>query len=220
MRALVLDFGGPVLRTPFELLRGGERRAGLPEGTLHWTGPFDPDADPDWRRMQRGEITERGYWQGRAEELAALTGRAPTFRGLMDLLFEGSEDELVRPEARDAVGAVRRAGLATAVLTNDMRAFHGEEWVARMSILRSMDAVVDGSVEHVLKPDPRIYRLVIERLGLAAEDCLFVDDQPGNVAGAQAVGMPAVWFDVTRPGDSYATVLATLAGTGEASARV
>ena len=220
MRALVLDFGGPVLRTPFELLRGGERRAGLPEGTLRWTGPFDPDADPDWRRMQVGEITERDYWQARAEELAALTGRAPTFRGLMDLLFAGSEDELVRPEARDAIAAARRTGLATAVLTNDMRAFHGDEWVSRMAVLDSMDVVVDGSVEHVLKPDPRIYLLAIERLGLAAEDCLFVDDQPGNVAGAQAVGMAALWFDVTRPGESYAEVLATLAGSGEPSARV
>ncbi len=215
MRALVLDFGGPVLRTPFELLRGGERRAGLPEGALGWTGPFDPDADPGWGRMQRGEITERAYWQARAEEFAALTGRDATFRGLMDILFAGSEDELVRPEAVAAVAEVRRAGVATAVLTNDMRAFHGEDWVSRMSILDAMDALVDGSVEHVLKPDPRIYRLVLDRLGVAAEDCLFVDDQPGNVAGAEAVGMSALWFDVTRPQDSYAAVLGTLLGAGE-----
>ncbi|MGD9957681.1 MAG: HAD family phosphatase, partial [Candidatus Nanopelagicales bacterium] len=52
MTALVLDFGGPVLRTPFELLRGGEARVGLSEGSLAWTGPFDPDADADWRLMQ------------------------------------------------------------------------------------------------------------------------------------------------------------------------
>lgn len=220
MKALVLDFGGPVLRTPFELLRGGERRVGLPAGSLAWTGPFDPAADPDWRRMQRGDITEREYWLARAAEFAALTGREPGFRGLMDVLFDGTEDELVRPEARDAVAVVRRAGLATAVLTNDMRAFHGDEWVARMSILRSMDVVVDGSVEHVLKPDPRIYRLAVERLGVEPADCLFVDDQPANVAGAEAVGMATVWFDVTAPGESYAAVLATVARVGETSAGV
>ena len=217
MKALVLDFGGPVLRTPFELLRGGERRAGLAAGTLGWTGPFDPDADPDWRRLQRGDITERDYWQARAEEFSALTGRAATFRGLMDTLFAGSEDELVRPEAVMAIAEARRAGLATAVLTNDMRAFHGDEWVSRMSVLRSFDVVVDGSVEHVLKPDPRIYRLAVDRLGVAAEGCLFVDDQPGNVAGAEAVGMTAAWFDVTRPTDSFTAVLATLLGAGEPS---
>ena len=216
MKALLLDFGGPVLRTPFELLRGGEVRAGLPQGSLTWTGPFDPLADVEWRRMQRGDITEREYWQRRADEFAALTGREASFRGLMDVLFAGAEDELVRPEARDAVALAKRAGLSVAVLTNDMRAFHGDEWVARMSILGEMDVVVDGSVEHVLKPDPRIYRLAAERLGVDAEDCLFVDDQPGNVDGARAVGMPALWFDVTAPGTSYATVVSTLAGLDRA----
>ena len=216
MKALLLDFGGPVLRTPFELLRGGEVRAGLAQGSLGWTGPFDPLADVEWRRMQRGDITEREYWQRRADEFAALTGREASFRGLMDVLFAGAEDELVRPEARDAVALAKRAGLSVAVLTNDMRAFHGDEWVARMSILGEMDVVVDGSVEHVLKPDPRIYRLAAERLGVDAEDCLFVDDQPGNVDGARAVGMPALWFDVTAPGTSYATVVSTLAGLDRA----
>ena len=216
MKALLLDFGGPVLRTPFELLRGGEVRAGLPQGSLTWTGPFDPLADVEWGRMQRGDITEREYWQRRADEFAALTGREASFRGLMDVLFAGAEDELVRPEARDAVALAKRAGLSVAVLTNDMRAFHGDEWVARMSILGEMDVVVDGSVEHVLKPDPRIYRLAAERLGIDAEECLFVDDQPGNVDGARAVGMPALWFDVTAPGTSYATVVSTLAGLDRA----
>jgi putative hydrolase of the HAD superfamily len=212
VKALLLDFGGPVLRTPFELLRGGEVRAGLPAGSLGWTGPFDPSADPDWQRMQRGDLTERDYWQRRADEFAALTGRDASFRGLMDVLFAGTEEELVRPEAHDAIAAAKRAGLAVAVLTNDMRAFHGDEWVARMTVLREMDEVVDGSVEHVLKPDPRIYRLAVARLGVDAEDCLFVDDQPGNIEGARAVGMAAVWFDVTDPGGSYSAVAAALAG--------
>ena len=212
MKALVLDFGGPVLKTPFELLRGGEQRAGLPEGSLAWTGPFDPASDTDWRRLQRADISEREYWQRKAEEFATLTGRPSTFRGLMDVLFDGTEDELVRPEAREAIALTKRAGLSVAVLTNDMRAFHGEEWVERMSVLREMDVVVDGSVEHVLKPDPRIYRIAFERLGVDAEDCLFVDDQPGNVAGARAVGMSAVWFDVTEPAASYAGVVRLLAG--------
>jgi putative hydrolase of the HAD superfamily len=212
MRALLLDFGGPVLKTPFELLRGGEARAGLPDGSLAWTGPFDPSADPDWRRMQRGGITERAYWQIKADEFAALTGREASFRGLMDVLFAGGEDELVRPEARDVVAVAKQAGLVVAVLTNDMRAFHGDEWVARMTILREMDAVVDGSVEHVLKPDPRIYRLAVDRLGVGPEDCLFVDDQPGNVDGAVLAGMRSLWFDVTDPVGSYASVLSALAG--------
>ena len=61
----------------------------------------------------------------------------------------------------------------------------------------------------MLKPDPRIYHLVLDRLGLPAEQCLFVDDQPGNIEGARAVGMQTEWFDVTAPEQSWREVRAT-----------
>lgn len=204
--AAVLDFGGPVLRTPFELLRGGERAAGLAPGALDWSGPFDPAADADWRLMQSGGITERAYWQRKADIFAELTGRDATFQGLMDVLFAADESELVRPEAAALVDDARAAGIAVAVCTNDLEAFHGREWMARISVLSRLDALVDGSVEGFLKPDPRIYELVLARLGLPASACLFVDDQPGNVEGARAAGMAVQWFDVTRPAESWALV--------------
>jgi putative hydrolase of the HAD superfamily len=106
--------------------------------------------------------------------------------------------------ARPLVEDAKEAGLAVAVCTNDMAAFHDDAWIAHMTILELMDTIVDGSVEHVLKPDPRIFDLVVERLGVDPADCLFVDDQPGNVEGARAVGMTALWFDVTDPERSYA----------------
>ena len=105
----------------------------------------------------------------------------------------------MRPEAREVVALAKAAGLVVAVLTNDMRAFHGDAWIARMTILGEMDLVVDGSVEHVLKPDPRIYRLATERLGVEPEDCLFVDDQPGNVEGAGPSGWRGSGSTSQRP---------------------
>jgi putative hydrolase of the HAD superfamily len=212
VKALVLDFGGPVLRTPFELLRAGEQRAGLARGTLRWTGPFDPVADDEWRAMQAGVMTERDYWALRSRSFAALTGAQPSFQSLMDVLFAGPEAELVRDEAVAAIDRARARGLAIGVLTNDMRAFHGADWVARMRILDKVDVLVDGSVEHVLKPDPRSYDLAVQRLGVRPAECLFVDDQPGNVTGAEEVGMRAVWFDVTDPAGSYARVFDALEG--------
>ena len=206
MRAVVLDFGGPVLRTPFELLRTGERTAGLAPGSLDWRGPFDPEADEDWRLLQAGGITERAYWQRKADRFAELTGREATFQGLMEVLFAPDETELVRGEATALVEDARAAGLAVAVCTNDLEAFHGRAWMERISILSRLDLLVDGSVEHVLKPDPRIYALVLERLGLPAQECLFVDDQPANVEGARAAGMQVEWFDVTAPGASWVVV--------------
>ena len=211
MKALVLDFGGPVLKTPFELRDIGERAEGLTPGSYTWTGPFAPSADDDWRDMQAGRMTERDYWQRRAEEFAALTGGPATFQALLRGMYDVDEDLLVRPEARAMIAHARDLGMTVIFLTNDLQAFHGREWLDRMTVLRSVDLIVDGSVEHVLKPDPAIYRLAIDRMGVEADDCLFLDDQPANVAGAEAVGMRALWFDVTDPVGSYDRARAILA---------
>lgn len=55
------------------------------------------------------------------------------------------------------------------------------------------DVVVSGR-EGIIKPDPAIYRLLLDRNGLAAGDCLFIDDRAANIAGAKAVGMDGVLF--------------------------
>jgi 2-haloacid dehalogenase len=69
------------------------------------------------------------------------------------------------------------------------------------------DIVVSGD-ERLVKPDPAIYRLLLDRNGLEASSCLFIDDSPKNVAGAQAVGMKAHHF--TSPEN----LRAHLAGAG------
>jgi putative hydrolase of the HAD superfamily len=209
MRALIWDFGGPVLLTPFELRAAAERRLGLAPGTFAWPGPFDPAADVDWRAMQAGEFTEREYWHHRADEYAAISGGPGGAAGLKPLfeeLFQGSVEELTRPGAWDLTREVKAAGKLVAVLTNDMHAFHDAEWIERMTFLRELDVLVDGSLEGLLKPDPRIFQLALDRLEVPAEEAVFVDDQPGNCAAAIALGMYAVHFDVTKPDDTYLTV--------------
>jgi putative hydrolase of the HAD superfamily len=206
MIALVLDFGGPVLRTPFELLRGGEQRAGLSPGSLSWAGPFDPDTDPDWRLLQSGGISEREYWRRRTEEFASLTGCPAEFTALTGVLYDAPESDVVRPEADQLIRDAKDAGFVVAVLTNDLLAFHGAEWVAGLDVLRQVDLVVDGSVEGVLKPDAAAYQLVLDRLELEAIDLLFVDDQPANIRGAESLGIPSITFDVTDTAGTFRTV--------------
>jgi putative hydrolase of the HAD superfamily len=205
VKAVVLDFGGPVLVTPFERLRDLERSLGLAPGTFDWRGPFDPGADPLWRSMQAGELTEPAYWAERAAEVAAVSG-TDGVPAMMARLFDGPEDELVRPQARALVAEARAAGLETAVLTNDLHAFHEPAWIARMRVLAEVGCVVDTSHHGTRKPEPAAYRLVLDRLGVAADQAVFVDDQPANAAGAEAAGMAAVWFDVTRPDHGYRQV--------------
>jgi putative hydrolase of the HAD superfamily len=198
-----------VLRTPFELLRATERRLGLPLFTFDWRGPFDPDADPLWRRLQAGTISEPDYWAARASEFAAATGTSGV-RAMMRELYRGPEHEVVRSEAVKAVHAARVLGRPVGVLTNDLALFHDDDWVARIRVLTEVDAVVDAARLGVRKPDPGAYRAALDLLAAAAHESVFVDDQPVNVDGARALGIPAVLFDVTSPAESYARALALL----------
>lgn len=204
MTALVFDFGGPVLLTPFELRAVGERSLGLPPGTLAWTGPFDPESDDDWRTFQAGGMNEREYWARRCAEFHELSGEPAEMPAFMAHLYSGTEEELVRPAARDLIADAKAAGIPVGILTNDLTAFHDRQWLDRMTILREFDYMVDGRTDGVLKPDPRAYTLMAERMGVDPSECVFIDDQPGNLAGAEAVGMRSVHLDPVDPGSGFA----------------
>lgn len=204
--ALVLDFGGPVLLTPFELVAD---EPGTPaHALLHEQGPLAPSDTPDpaWQDLQEGRITERTYWDQRAAQWHSQGGHHPDVRAMIAHLYEPARPGLVRDQARSLVGDAKQAGLRTGILTNDLRAFHSEEWIDRIEIVDEVDVVVDGSVEGHLKPDPRLYELLAERLDVGFADMVFLDDQRSNIRGAEALGIPSVWFDVTDPDASYATV--------------
>ncbi len=177
----------------------GERSLGLEPGTFAWTGPFGPDSDRDWVDFQAGAMNERDYWARRCQEFHALSGEPAQMPAFMAHLYSGTEEELVRPAARELIADAKAAGIPVGMLTNDLTAFHDQSWLDRMTILREFDQMVDGRTDGVLKPDPRAYLLMAERLGVDATECVFIDDQPGNIAGAQAVGMRTVHLDPVDP---------------------
>lgn len=212
--ALVLDFGGPALRTPFELAATTDP---LLDELLTGRGPFAPaDApDPDWSDLMAGRITEVAYWQGTAERWRTAGG-GPDLRALFTAIYEPPRAELIRHEAPALVRDAQRAGIPVAILTNDMLNFHGADWVARMGFVHTVDHLVDGAVEGVMKPDPRAYEIVADRLGARLTQLVFLDDQPVNLRGAEALGIHAVEMDVTDPASGYARVRELL-GLQEAS---
>ena len=75
--------------------------------------------------------------------------------------------------------------------------FNGEVWPATMHafpVLNCFKDIVISSFVGVCKPDPRIFALALRRFGVAAGDCLFIDDVAANVNGAKAAGIAAVQF--------------------------
>jgi len=210
-RALILDFGGVITRTLFETHDETEAALGLPPGTLTWRGPFDPASDPLWRSMQAGEISERDYWQRRTEEVAALVGADWTRMADFVRAARGAcPDKVIRPEARRALDAAKQGGKHVAILSNELDLFYGGGFRQQLPFLAAIDLIHDATHTGVLKPDPRAYRACVDDLGLAPEECVFVDDQPRNVDGARAVGLQAVQFDVRDPCEGYTRALALL----------
>jgi putative hydrolase of the HAD superfamily len=131
--------------------------------------------------MQAGGAEAEGLLARRAAEVAAVSGHDEV-QAMMARLFDGPEDELVRPQARALVAAARAAGLQTAVLTNDLYDFHDQAWIERMGVLAEIGCVVDASRHGTRKPQRAAYRLVLDRLGVAADQAVLVDDQPANTA--------------------------------------
>jgi putative hydrolase of the HAD superfamily len=208
-RALILDFGGVISRTLFETHADSERALGLPAGTLTWRGPFDPANDALWRSMQAGEISERDYWLARSREVGRLVGEDWDSMETFVRRARGADPAaVIRPETQAAILAAKAAGVKLAVLSNELDLFYGSGFRERLPLLALFDVIVDATHTGVLKPDPRAYLGCLDALGLAAQHCVFVDDQPRNVAGAQALGLSTVLFDVRDPRGSCGEALA------------
>ena len=99
------------------------------------------------------------------------------------------------------------AEVPTFAITN----FSWEKWVSCLPdwpFLEKFDGVVVSGLEGLVKPDPRIFRVFLERYGLAAESCVFIDDNLANVVSARSVGMEALHFTTPE------TLRAELIGLG------
>jgi putative hydrolase of the HAD superfamily len=112
-----------------------------------------------------------------------------------------------RPAMQRAITSIREHGLRTAALTNNWPAADNGARSHRFADLL-FDVVVESAVEGLRKPDPKIYALVLERLGVGAEEAVFLDDLGINLKPARALGMTTI--KVTDPEVALAELAATL----------
>jgi epoxide hydrolase-like predicted phosphatase len=177
---LLVDFGGVLTTNVFESFRSFCRKEGLEPDAFVDVFRSNDEARAQLRRVETGKITEEEF----CGYLGPLLGVADS-EGLVNRLFAG-----MRPDY-PMVEAVRRAkasGVRTGLISNSI----GEGRYDRSTFPELFDGVVISAEEGIHKPQPEIYRLGCERVGLAAPDCVFVDDLKENCAGAEAVGMTAV----------------------------
>lgn len=204
-RGLLLDIGGVVHATGVVMVGRLAERTPAMLPVVERIGGIGSDRDELWQQMLRRKVSERDYWAQRAADLGTAVGETWDTRDLMDRFYELPKSEWLCADTVELAADAKAAGLRVGVLTNDMTAFHGPEWVAQQEHLKLFDSIVDGSLTGILKPDPAAFRAGAEALGLPPEQIVFLDDMPWNVAGARQAGMTAIQVPWDGPGPAIDT---------------
>ena len=168
-------------------------------------GSYEADTDHVWHQLERGEITF----------VDALT-RIKADAEAAGFRFDSGEmfsmmvtDEIDRTLVVEAVRMVRAKGLRTAIVTNNIREY-GDAWRSQFPLDELFDAVVDSCEEGVRKPDPTIFHTALGAVGVDDPTrAIFLDDFPGNVDAARALGMHGILVgeDPTPALDELAALL-------------
>jgi putative hydrolase of the HAD superfamily len=198
VRGLLVDFGGVLTTNVFDSFRAFGEQEGLDPQTVKRAFREDPEALGLLRELERGDIAVEDF----EPRFGARIGVRNT-EGLVGRLFGG-----VGPDERmlEAVRRARAAGIHTGLISNSWGA--GLDY--DMSLLDELfeGIVISGDVG-MHKPEPAIFVLGAERIGVRPEECVFVDDLRENCAGAEQVGMTAI---LHRGADSTLPELERLLG--------
>ncbi|MFN8112871.1 MAG: HAD family phosphatase [Solirubrobacterales bacterium] len=178
LRGLLVDFGGVLTTNIWDSFDAFCENEGLERGTVLELFRGDGEALALLRSLERGAVTDGEF----ERDFGEILGVEPD--GLIDRLFGGLAPEQAMI---DAVTAARSAGIRTGLISNS--------WgtgIYERAPLRIFDATVISGDVGLHKPQPEIYQLGAERIGVTPAACVFVDDLRENVAGAEAVGMTAI----------------------------
>ncbi len=192
IRAVLWDFGGVILSSPFEAFNRLEARLGVPADTIRRINATNPDHNA-WARFERSDITAAEFDREFAREAREL---GHEIRGSDVLSMLKGE---IRPEMVRALDRVRELGYKTACLTNNMVGGDGVTERPTNSreaeidlIMERFDAIVESSKVGVRKPEPRFYEIACTMLGVQPDECVFLDDLGINLKPAAAMGMRTI----------------------------
>jgi putative hydrolase of the HAD superfamily len=180
VRGLIVDFGGVLTSNVFDAFRDFCRAEGIDPESVRTLFREDPSALRLVRSLEVGEIEEDEFSSG----FGGLLGIDDS-TDLVNRIFGRVEPDETMVEA---VKRARAAGIRTGLLSNSM----GTGRYDRDAFPELFDGVVISGEVGLHKPQPEIFTLSCERVGLAPEECVFVDDLKENCVGAEAIGMTAI----------------------------
>ncbi len=189
---VIFDFGGVITSSPFEAFHALEAERGLPRDTVRRINATNPDSNA-WAQFERAEIDERRFDRLFAEEAAAL---GVTLEGAAVLERLAGD---VRPAMVAAMDRLKREGYRLGCITNNVPAGEGPgmamspaKAAAVADAMTRFDHIIESSKAGVRKPDPRIYAMMCDALGVEPAQCVYLDDLGINCKPAAAMGMHAI----------------------------
>ncbi len=191
IEAVIWDFGGVLTSSPFEAFARYEAERGLPKDFIRGINATNPDTNA-WALFERSECTLDEFDGLFAQEALAL-GHDVRGRAIVELL---SGD--LRPEMIAALKACK-ARVKVGCITNNVSAGEGagmarstDKARAVADVMGLFDHVIESSKIGMRKPDPRIYQLACETLGVSPANCVYLDDLGINLKPAAQLGMKTI----------------------------
>jgi len=178
-QGLLVDYGGVLTTSLFDSFGAFCAAEGLALEAVMERFRTDKAARELLIGLETGQIDEDEFEPALARLLAVPAS------SLIDRLFAGSGPERVMV---DAVLAARDAGVRTGLISNSW----GTRRYDREQLAELFDGIVISGEEGMRKPTPAMYTLGAERIGVAPEECVYVDDLPFNLTPAEALGMATI----------------------------
>lgn len=188
IKAVLWDFGGVILSSPFEAFRRYETERGLPQDLIRQVNATNPDSNA-WAKLERNDITPAEFDLLFADESELLGHRVPG----ADVLALLAGD--VRPHMVSALETVIASGYLTACLTNNVVPTTSTPTDRQREVAEIMGKfhhVVESSKVGCRKPEPRFYEIACELLNVSPAECVFLDDLGINLKPAAAMGMRTI----------------------------
>jgi len=193
--SIISDFGGVLTSPLLDSFRAFQDASGVPLeelGTAMAAIAVRRGANPLFD-LETGRLSEPDFLSALGHQLTERLGRPIELDGFGEAYFANlSPNEPMIEYMRQ----LRGRGYKLAICTNNVREWEGL-WRAMLPVDEIFDVVVDSAFVGTRKPEPRIYELTLERLGVGAEAALLIDDVEINCTAARQLGIRAIWFQST-----------------------
>jgi epoxide hydrolase-like predicted phosphatase len=192
IEAVISDFGGVLTSPLLDAFLAFEDASGISPAALGraLAAIAERRGSHPLAELETGRMSETAFVRELGSELSAQLERQVELHGFGEQYFEH-----LRPneELIDYMRQLRDRGYRMAICTNNVKEWE-ERWRAMLPVDEIFDVIVDSAFVGTRKPEPRIYEITLERLGVPASGALLVDDIELNCDAARELGIRAIQF--------------------------